>query len=99
MSTQILPPAAPGSPALTSLLTTSRRSRSRCQLLCVKGIADAGWEKSADFCHYSYLRATIGSTRIARRAGRYPAKVPAANNAPTTHARVSGSFGETPYSM
>src|SRR5437016_9027063 len=39
-----------------------------------KGLWVAAWKKAADFCRYSYLRATIGSTRIARRAGIYVAR-------------------------
>src|SRR5260370_25794091 len=49
--------------------------------------------------NYSYLSATIGLTRMARRAGKYAARTPTANNAPTTHAIVIGSFGETPYNV
>src|SRR5256884_5612646 len=41
----------------------------------------------------------MGSTRVARRAGKYPARTPTATNAPTTHASVTASFGESPYNI
>src|SRR5258708_3716678 len=44
---------------------------------------------------YSYLNATIGSTRIARRAGTKPAMAATIASATETTAMVSGSIGES----
>src|SRR5579859_7739947 len=44
---------------------------------------------------YSYRRATIGSTRMARRAGMYPASAATAARESATPASVAGSLGDT----
>src|SRR5580704_13257067 len=48
---------------------------------------------------YSWRNATIGSTRMARRAGTYPASVATAVRVRVTIAIVLGSFAETPKSI
>src|SRR6476620_6031085 len=45
---------------------------------------------------YSLLNATIGSTRVARRAGIRQASNATTNNTIDTPANVSGSVGDTP---
>src|SRR5437667_2873469 len=45
---------------------------------------------------YSYLRATMGSTRIARRAGKYPATSATADSTPTATAIVYVSCAAMP---
>src|SRR5207244_2091847 len=49
-------------------------------------------------CAYSYLRASRGSTRDARRAGRYAASCAAISNTTIAAASVAGSAGLTPNS-
>src|SRR5271157_224017 len=45
---------------------------------------------------YSYRNVTIGSTLVARRAGKTQAVTPTPNTAVTTRPRVKGSVAETP---
>src|ERR1700683_170666 len=47
---------------------------------------------------YSYRSAIMGSTRIARRAGTYPAKAVTANNTTVAAASIKGSLGLKPNS-
>src|SRR2546429_5811815 len=56
-----------------------------------KGLWVAAWKKAADFCRYSYLRATIGSTRIARRAGIYVARKATTTNPSDAMPNVAAS--------
>src|SRR5207244_10759765 len=63
-----------------------------------KGLWVAAWKKAADFCRYSYLRATIGSTRIARRAGIYVARKATTTNPSDAMPNVAASVGRAPYS-
>src|SRR5438874_10290529 len=46
---------------------------------------------------YSYLSASIGSTRMARRAGMYTASIAVAVRIAATAKSVAPSFAETPY--
>src|SRR5580700_3456472 len=48
--------------------------------------------------HHSYLSATSGSRRDARRAGRYDATTETLTSSNSTTAKVSGSVGSTAYS-
>src|SRR2546422_5162233 len=47
--------------------------------------------------HHSYLRATIGSTRAARREGSQQASTATAARITGTATKVARSVGETPY--
>src|SRR5256884_5921403 len=60
-----------------------------------KGLWVAAWKKAADFCRYSYLRATIGSTRIARRAGIYVARKATTTNPSDAMPNVAASVGRS----
>lgn len=64
--------------------------------LLYTSITPASWRiLSPDFL-YSCLSATIGSTRIALRAGTYPATMPTATNVAMTITIVSESARESP---
>ena len=45
---------------------------------------------------YSYRKATMGSSRLARRAGRYPAAQATSASAATAKASVDGSCADKP---
>src|SRR5438046_3884504 len=62
-----------------------------------KGLWVAAWKKAADFCRYSYLRATIGSTSIARRAGIYVAGKATTNNHSDSMTNIDAFIGRTHY--
>ena len=57
------------------------------------------WLAIAAASGYSYLRAAIGSTRDARRAGRYAASSAAPSIAEAANKMVTGSAGVTPNSI
>ena len=78
----------------SSLIRNTPRSSQRRNA----GFSDPRVDSRLLLRSHSLRRAVIGSTRVARRAGKYAAVAPAAINASETASNVTGSLACTPYS-